>query len=233
MCEQTYEVLDLRTSTPATFQLIGPSGAGKTTTLYNLLLYSDVLFKNDAFMQYVLYFYNAPSSIKHMKSMLENHPRVRKIEFMNECPTGKIIEEKIAPYIHSGGSTVIVDDWGSKLPKCVAEYFTVYSHHYNSVGFFLMQSLFPDGHHYRLMSRNAKHILIFKLLRDGAQFECFARQVAPGKKAKCLIAIYDHVFQNQSYGYLWFDFAQDTHPYLRIKSDATPSEWPIQLHIVK
>ena len=223
------ESLDIRLHTPCTFILCGPSGAGKTTTLYNLILYGDLVFDNPSFLQYVVYFYRNVHSILPMKKMLENHPFIKQVEFINHCPTGDELEEKITPWSQTGGSTVIVDDYGADLPKSVAEYFTSYSHHHHSVGFFLTQNLFPNGDHYRLMSRNAKHILIFKFERDNSQFLCFARQVAPGKKAKYLEEVFEHAVVNRNFSYLWFDFHQRTHPYLRLKSDFTPPEWPILL----
>lgn len=222
--------MDFRLESPATFLLTGPSGAGKSTVLENLIEYAPEMFKNSSFLQYVVMFYRVPtSSMLRLEEKLSKMPQVKKYEFINECPSAHILSDKIKPWACSGGSTVIIDDWGDDLPKCVSTYFTVFSHHYNSTGFLLTQNLFPNEEHHRIISRNCKHILVFQNYRDKKQFHCFARQFEPD--SKYLQKVYQHILENHPYTYIWFDLCQSTPSMLRVKSNFCPSEWPIQLYM--
>lgn len=221
--------MDFRLDSPATFLLTGPSQVGKTTTLESILEFAPEMFKDSSFLQYVVIFHKEDSAqYKRIESKLSKMPQVKKIEFINECPTGPDIKGKIKPWAYSGGSTVIIDDFGSDIDKSVADYFTSHSHHCNSVGFLLTQDLFPREHHHRLINRNCKHILVFPSHRDKNQFFCFAGQFAPNSSSY-LKKAYLHLSETSPRSYIWFDCRPAIHPILRVKSNFIPSEWPIRL----
>lgn len=227
---QKTDKMDFRLDSPATFLLTGPSSCGKTTILENLLEYAPEIFKDHSFLQYIVFFYKVKTcNMERIKRKLSKIPMVKKIEFINQCPTGQLLHEKTEPWKYTGGSTVVIDDWGAEIPKCVASYFTVLSHHHNSTGFMLTQNLFPNEEHHRIISRNCNHILVFQNFRDKAQFRCFAKQFDPN--GKYLTKVYNHILENEPYTYIWFDLCQKTHPQLRVKSNFTPPEWPIHLYL--
>lgn len=224
--------MDLRIKTPTRFLLTGPSQSGKSTFMEKLLDYAPYIFDNPSCLQRIFFFYKVETTtLRNVNNKMSKKPFVKKIELINECPTGKILEEKTEVWKDSGGSLVIIDDWAGSLPPCVTEFFTVLSHHHNSTGILITQNLFPKEQHFREISRNCPHILTFYNHRDTKQFSIFARQVTP--KPAYLIAAFEYMKKNHPYGYLWFDFCQETNELLRVKANVLCSEWPMLIFLPK
>lgn len=219
--------MDFRLNTPATFLLTGPSGSGKSTALERILDYAEEMFKDCSFLQFGFVFYKVETdSINKLRQILSKNPRVKKAEFIQGCPTGEQLRT-LTEALKYTGSFIVLDDLESQLPKCVVNYFTVYSHHHNSTGFLLTQNLFPNEEHFRKISRNVKHVLVFQNHRDKIQFKCFAKQFDPDNNY--LYSAYKEILENHPYSYLWIDICQDTPQSLRVRTNCTPPEWPMRI----
>ena len=226
------DALNVKLTTPTSFLLVGPSGAGKTTLLQNLMEYSDILFADDSFMQHVIIFYQARNSMTAMEAILRRNRKVKRVEFIRQCPTADLVLEKIEPYMDIGGSALIIDDWGASLPKDLDRLFTVDARHCKSTVFLLMQDLFRNKDHLRYINRNVKHLICFQNPRDIRQFYTLTQQLTPGKRF--LREVYDYILNSgDPYKYLWCDLSARTHPMLKFKSDVTPPEWPMIIFLEK
>lgn len=113
---------------------------------------------------------------------------------------------------------IILDDLMMEVNNArICELFTKGSHHRNLSVILITQNIFHQGVYCRDISLNAKYMVIFKNPRDQTQFRFLARQIFP-ENSLDLVRIYKQT-TDIPYGYLLIDLAQDTHDYLRFRTN--------------
>ena len=214
---------DFRFRTPSSFLLAGASKSGKTTFTLNLLRQIEVLFDNPECRHNVVYFYKEDQAAFQMfrKENIVKH-------WINRLPTGEDIDELTAQYEKSG-SVVVIDDFDLKVNADVADIFRTKCHHRNCVIILLTQNIFCSKPYFREISLNSTYLVLFKNPRDASQFNCLAKQVAPGAVA-ALVAAYKKATR-KPHSYLLFDTDQSTPEWQRVRSRVLPHELPMILHI--
>ena len=211
-------MVDLRVKTPARFFFAGPSQCGKTYRVFRFLEWADYMFDKPKIADRVFYFYNV---------WTEEFERNRHLvyEWINMCPTAKMMEEKANLFKESDGCIMIIDDFGTEMTKDIVPFFTRSSHHFKVTGFLLNQNLFPRSNFSKDITLNITHTLIFNNPKENLQIDCFCRQMKP-RGWKQIANTYRKATKGNSRSYVWFDHAQETPEYLRIKSNMVPDEWP-------
>ena len=213
--------MDCRIKTPCSFLLCGPTKCGKTTFVLKFIDFAECLLSDPRCTQNILYFY------KLRNDKFDEYKD--KITFIQGCPKSKEIEELTLPFKNTGGSIVIIDDFGQDLGKDIVDVFTVLSHHANIVVFLLLQNIFTKaGGYCRDVSLNSSHVIVFQNHRDKSQIQHLARQICPSNP-KHIISAWQFLIDNYPYSYLWFDNEICTNSLCRIKSNFLPHEWPILL----
>jgi hypothetical protein len=209
---------DLRLKTPFRYIATGPSQAGKTTHIFNVLKDRHELF--DVPTDNVIYYYNEWQDIFNMF----NAEGIVK-RWLNHLPTEEEVASICAPYKDSGGSVIVVDDFMLQLDKFMAKLFTVFSHHYRISVFLLTQNLFVQTPIYRTISLNTTYITCFRNPRDMSQINSLAKQIAPGKP-QYIVASYREATR-APHSYMFFDFHQRTEDLIKVRSRILRKEFPM------
>ena len=115
---------------------------------------------------------------------------------------------------------VILDDLMSQIGTDIETVFTRKSHHRDISILILVQNTFPKS--FRTISLNAHYIVVFKQPRDMSQIMYLARQFSP-KNVKYVTDSFYKATQ-EPYGYLVFDFRQETPDVLRLRTKIFPGE---------
>ena len=214
---------DFRFRTPSSFLLAGASRSGKTTFTLNLLRQIETLFDNPECRHNVIYFYkeDQPALEMFRKENVVKH-------WINRPPTGEDINELTAQYDQSG-SVVVIDDFDLKVNADIADIFRTKCHHKNCVVILLTQNMFCTKPYFREVSLNTTYLVLFKNPRDSSQFNCLAKQLAPGAVA-ALVATYKKATR-KPHSYLLFDTDQSTPEWQRVRSRVLPHELPMILYI--
>lgn len=214
------KMYDLRFKSPSTFILVGSSQSGKTTFTLNVLRSASELFEDSRCVQNVLFYY------KHMQPSYESVEKEGLVnQWVNQVPTKSDIQDRTMLYKNSGGSIVIIDDFGDELTSDILHIFTALSHHYKLHVFLLLQTLYSKNPLYRAISLNATYIVIFKNPRDTSQIRTYARQFSSGN-VKYIIESF-HQATKLPYSYLLFDHHQLTPEILRVRSRVLPHQQPM------
>jgi hypothetical protein len=214
---------DLRFKNPSSFILGGVSQSGKTTFTLNLLRNIDQLFEDPRCKQNIIYFY------KQWQESYENFKRENIVrEWINHLLTEDDIKEKTLLYKDRGGSVIVVDDFAQELNKDIANIFSIYAHHTNSIVILLTQNIFSKNPVFRDISLNANYIILFKNIRDASQIVHLAKQFAPGNNTYVIEAYKDAT--KNAYSYLLFDLHQAQFDNLRLRSRILPHELPMCIY---
>jgi hypothetical protein len=203
---------DIRFKTPFTLICAGCSGCGKTFFVSTLLKRAKEFFTDSRCMQNVIYFYQEDQSqFKELKQMnLVQH-------WINEVPNKDVVLELTEPYIETGGSIVIIDDFGQHLNADIATFFQVYRQHRNTTFILLLQNLFPRISSAVDISRNSNYIVLFRNPRDKRQTSIFCNQVTGGN-GKWLINSYNDATKSP-FSHFLCDFTQECDDRIRYRAN--------------
>jgi len=210
---------------PSHFKLIlaGPSGCGKTTHALDLIRYKTQLM-HEAHNKPIFFFYKEWQSLF---DFVQTENIVTK--WINAPPT--VQDVRNVSMICENGAILIIDDFAFEMTQMLTWLFTVGARHNNCSVIFMTQNLFAQNQAFRDASLNATHIAIFKTVRDTKQIEHFCRQVA-SNKWKALHKAYLSATKRR-FGYLYFDFDQNTEEFLRFRSCILPKEAPAIVYKLK
>lgn len=202
--------MDVTWKHPFTCVVAGPTSCGKTTFIINLI-------KQAAQM-----IYPKPESILWVHD--DYQPVFDQLkEYVSFTNNLDDVDELPNNIRH----LVIVDDLMTEAGDKMLKLFTKGSHHRNLSIAYIVQNLFDKGKHHRTISLNTHYLLVFKNPRDSTQIQALARQIFPGRSHLVLKAFADAT--SEPYGYLLFDFRQETPDKLRLRTSVLPDD---PLHIV-
>ena len=207
----------IKFDSPTAILIGAPSNSGKTFLLKNILLNSDVMFKDK--MTHILYCYGSPwqTIFDELQESLGN-----KIFFQQSLPS----EDDIVKYAQSGPFICVLDDLMIEIvdSKQAQKWFSIGSHHYNMTLIALVQNIFQQGKVARTIALNIKYYIIFKNARDSRQIKLLGYQIY-GDKKLCN-DFYESYLKATSvdYGYLCIDLNNSTDKKYHLRSNILPGE---------
>ena len=101
------------------------------------------------------------------------------------------------------------------------------SHHNNISMMFLTQNIFFKNKHFRSISLNATHIIIFPSLRDTTQIKVLAMQMGVSKK---LSELASKLLKTEKHPYIVLDFTLKTPELFRIRSHILPTDTVLKVY---
>jgi hypothetical protein len=211
---------DCRLKTPFRYIVTGPSMAGKTTHVYNVIKERQQLF--DVPTDNVIYFYNQWQDIYNA---FNSDGLVK--QWINHLPTEEDIVTHCGPFKEMGGSIIVIDDFMLHLNKYIADLFTTISHHLHINIFLLTQNLFVQTPIYRSISLSTTYIACFKNPRDVSQIGNLAKQMAQGNTRYVLDAYNEAT--KAPHSYLLFDYHQTTDARIKLRSNILQKEFPTRV----
>jgi len=215
--EQRSRLYDDRFVHPATHYVSGPTGAGKTRRICQLIRSKHLIMKGGANISNIIFYYDSwQDEYEKMKEDFQG------IKFINKKPTSNDFVEKTHHYKHKGGSIVVIDDMMSHLNEDIDQIFRVSSRHNNVSVFLLVQSLFPPQKMARQISLNSRYFHLHKNPREKGQITYFARQINPSN-IKFVAEVFDKV-TSRPYGCLLIDMTQECDEKLRYRYNYLPEE---------
>ena len=210
---------DVRLKTPFSCILAGPSRAGKTTFVFNLLSQADYLFQKKP--DYVIYYYNQWQPL--FDQMKSKH---LVDEFKNFVPTKKELESLSSKKKGKNNICIIIDDFMQVQSEDISEVFTALSHHLNLNCIYITQNLFSKNNRYmRDMSLSATYLVLFKNPRDSSQIVHLAKQFAPGRVQSVVNAFRE--LTKKPYSYVLFDLHQASEEEIRMRTHIFSHEKPL------
>jgi hypothetical protein len=135
--------------------------AGKTCFVLNFLRSAHQLFEDPRCLQNVIYFYNNEQDA-YDDFREENIVH----EWRKEMPTSFLIEELARPYKLTGGSIMVIDDFGQDINLDTAKIFTQVAHHFNVTIFLLQQNIFTQIKGFRDISLNSTYTVLYKVSKN-------------------------------------------------------------------
>ena len=157
-------VFNLLFRNPSKWIVAGPSEAGKTSFVLNVLRWIHILFEDPRCAQNIVYYYNNEQpALTRFKA--ENIVT----EWRNTLPTPTEIMQLAKPYAKIGGSVVVIDDFAQDLTPDTAKIYTQVSHHYMVVVFLLQQNMYSQIPGFRDISLNSSYAVLFKV-RGSSKF---------------------------------------------------------------
>lgn len=196
-------------------QLTGPTHAGKTTWLFNLLKNKDIMFNGDEIPQQILYNYGVyQPTYDKMKNEIPN------ITFHEGIPS----LEELQMYSDGKSTIVIFDDLAHMFIKNPEmEVLMVRECHHNKITCIVINhNIFQKGNHSRTQALNTQYMICFKNCRDQQQFAYLAREIDPINPKRITEAYRDAI--SKPYGYLVIDFTENTDDNMRLLTDIFPDE---------
>ena len=193
---------------PFTCVVAGPTGCGKTTFVLELVERAPEMISPPPAK--VIWIYD-----DYQTAFDELSDRVeftRDLEVIDSLP-------KDVPHL-----VVIDDQMTENGSDKILGLFTKGSHHRNLSVVYIVQNLFDKGKHHRSISLNTHYLIVFKNPRDSSQIEHLARQVFPTQSRLVLKAFRDATAR--PFGYMLFDFRQETQDHLRMRTNELPHEEP-------
>ena len=216
---------DVRLKTPFNMMLSGPTGAGKTTWVKNLLKVGDDIFDVKPVKVYLFY-----RVMQDMYVTMRDENLVQEfIDVSKKMPTIDDYNEWTNPHTDSGGTIFIFDDSISDINKDFEYLFCNLSHHKNISVIFLTQNMFYRNPTFRLMSLNTHYFVALQNIRDKQQISILGRQFSPGN-SNFLTDVMQEATK-RPFGYIFVDFKPNTAPALRVLSNILPHEFPIVVYL--
>ena len=211
------DIKHLQIKHPSTIYVAGPSGAGKTYFIRDLLEFHMQTFSgvNNNIIN-VIWAYGKWQDIYSNKLKNVN------FKYVEGIPD----EEDIM-----GWDIIVIDDLMAELKnsKFVLDLFTKGSHHNRQTVILLTQNLYHKGPIVRDLNLNSHYLIIFKSPRDKMQIMTLAKQIYP-KNSSFFMSAYEQATL-LPHGYLLVDFKQDTPENLRLRTRVIPTEetdWKVQ-----
>lgn len=193
--------------------IAGSSMGGKTTWIFNLLKYADILIEPPP--DRVVYCYK-----EYQPKFDLAKEEIKNIEFMAGLPP-----DDSTFWDESINNFLILDDLAFSCYNSahIANIFCVGSHHKNLSVALLTQNLFGQGKESRNISLNSSYIIVFKNPRDGSQISYLSRQIFPNNK-NLVTRAYDFVTKDNPFSYLCIDLKQNIHDDVRLRTNIFPHE---------
>lgn len=218
------EPINAQLHKPYSWLIAGPSKSGKTSYVYQILKYYDLLFPSRP--GYVRLYY---SNMQPIYTELYNKGHINDMINLNEKDIDLYeLEDALFPGRFNNGSLVIFDDALFKVNEKFAQIFTRIGHHMNTSLIFLTQSFFYDDKNYRIITLQQDYITLMASKHTNQnQLRNIARQLCPGN-FKRLIDFYNDAGK-EDYGYLFIDSSGMSNKNIIIRSRMFPHEIP---HVV-
>jgi len=220
---------DLRFITGATHLVVGPSGSGKTQRTAEILRLKDQIIEGGEKIRNVVFCYMV---------WQEEYQRLKDegvvTRWVNKLPTSEEFKDLTRPFMHSGGSIVVIDDFMAEISRELLTIVIALSRHMKTSTFLLFQSLFPVQKEARQISLNVKYIHAHKNPRENQQIKSLARQVHEGSDWRWIAAAY-HDATRMPYSSFLIDVTQSTGrtPFLKFRSHYLPHEFPMRVYNAK
>lgn len=202
---------------------MGPSQSGKTFRACEIVKFKDIMIEDGAAIKNVVFFYN---SWQPLYDQLREKNIVTRWE--NYMPSNDQFVDLMKPYMKTGGSLCLIDDFESQINRSLETIVKVTSRHYNVVSIILFQSLYPTHRLARQISLNVKFLHIHKNPRENAQIQFLARQLSPSNY-KWIVQSY-HSATRKAYSSFLIDLTQEQRSFLRYRSRYLPYELPMVVY---
>ncbi len=216
-------MFDVSLKHPMTVMIIGSSGSGKTTWVFNMLKEAHLLFSS--LPDQTFFFYKYWQNI--YEDMLQ-HNLVDK--FIQGIPSLDTLRNLVRPNVSNGGTLLIFDDALQNAGDISEQLFTEIAHHMKTSVIWLSQKLFLENSQYRTMSLNSNYIVLLKNTRDSRQIVTFASQVRPYRSSAIVEAF--RKATELPFSYMLFDFNQSQSDAVRLRSHIFTHEHPMRAYIL-
>ena len=199
---------------PATIQIVGPTGSGKTQFTKKLIHHKAYMFPKEPPIK-IMYCYNI------YQDAFEDLERVG-VALHQGLPTEEFLHEFTTVDQHT---LIVLDDLMKQViqSKHAESWFTQKSHHLNMSVVFISQNLFCKNT--KTISLNCHYLVLFRNFRDGQQINCLARQIYPKNSQQFLTAYQDAT--SKAYGYLLIDLSPHSNDITRLRAHIFPEDRPI------
>lgn len=203
--------MDARLKCKSAMIVVGPSQAGKTTFVENLIANRDVLF-------------DTPPRKIHWFTGSEYTSENPDIEIYEGLPESF---DSVEPY-----DMIVLDDlmMEAENSKAVSNLFTRQVHHKPCTVISITQNLYSGGRENRTRSLNSQYIVLFKSPRDISQVGVLGKQMYPGKKG-FLTEVYKDAVNIRPHSYLFLDLHQKTPEVMRLRTCILPGEEPQMVYM--
>ena len=196
---------EFKVRTPASIVVAGPSGAGKTHLIEEMIQRLDEIFDRPPTQIIFCYARYQPTYDKIKKGSPIPIEFVEGLDGLRPKPR----------------TLLILDDLQDQS-KLIEEYFTRHIHHSDLVCVYVTQNLFLKTPHHRTCSLNSHILVVFKNPRDKLQISCLAKQIYP-QNNKFLMDAYDQA-TTRPHGYLVINLQQKTNDLYRVRDSFFPKE---------
>lgn len=197
--------MDVTWKHPFTCVVAGPTSCGKTSFVVQLVQQASQLINPPP--ESILWVHDDYQVV--FDQLKDRVTFTNNLDDVDDLPTDK-------------RSLVIVDDMMTESGDKILKLFTKGSHHRNRSIIYIVQNLFDKGKHHRTISLNTQYLLAFKNPRDSTQIQSLARQIFPGRSSLVLEAFARAT--SEPFGYLLFDFKQETPDKLRLRTRVLPED---------
>ena len=196
---------------PFTSMLAGPTGCGKSVFVSKFLKYIDQM-SDTQFERVILYNGEWQPDYRELGENVELREGLPESSDYARDSRAKliIIDDLMHEFSTSSGSAVI------------ANLFTKGSHHNNLSVIYITQNVFHQGKGQRDISLNCHYIVIFRNLRDRAQFLHLSRQMSPENPRFVQEAYHDAT--SKPFGYILLDLKQETPDNCRFRTCILPDD---------
>ena len=201
-------IMDPTWKHPFTCVVAGPTGCGKTTFVLDLVERAVEMISPAP--SKIIWIYDDYQEV--FDRLSDRVSFTRDLEILDSLP-------KDVPHL-----VVIDDQMNEDGGARILSLFTKGSHHRNLSVIYIVQNLFDKAKHHRTISLNTHYLVVFKNPRDSSQIEHLARQVFPTQSRLVLKAFQDAT--SRPFGYMLFDFCQETPDILRMRTNELPHEQP-------
>jgi len=188
--------MDIRFKFQSCMSVVGASGCGKTTFVERLLRNPEIYF--DTIPDKIIWHYGQVKP---------------KLSLSNVIIKQGLPDDKDVVF----NSIIVIDDLfiEARNNENVTNLFTRNAHHNNNFIMFLSQNLFHASTQNRTRNLNTHYLVVFKNPRDKLQIKTLAHQMC----LKFLVAAFMDATNASAYSYLLFDFRQETHDWVRIRTN--------------